>query len=144
MNTQSWVNGVPPLNSAGPMERAGFTEVPSSGMPTRWITVSTRPIARPAKPGAAARLVTRSTTRTSRKVMTTSTTIAPPRLTVLPYSLVPRAPVSSVAPPKPDTMSFSRAAATMPPMTWAIQYVTASRIVIPLRINTPSVTAGLT
>jgi hypothetical protein len=28
----------------GPRLRAGLTDVPSSGMPTRWITVSVRPI----------------------------------------------------------------------------------------------------
>ena len=86
-----------------------------------WITVSTRPIASPAKPGAAARLVTRRTTKTSRKVSTTSSTKVPPAVMVLPQSLVPSAPVTSLTPPKPDTMSLSRAAPTMAPTSWAIQ-----------------------
>ncbi len=48
MNSHSWLSAVPPSNSAGPIERAGLTEVPSSGMPTRWTTVSATPMARPA------------------------------------------------------------------------------------------------
>ena len=39
---------------------------------------------------------------------------------------------------------MSSAAPTTAPTTWAIQYATASVGVIPLRISTPSVTAGLT
>ena len=44
----------PPTNTAGPRLRAGFTEVLVTGMPTRWISVSTRPMAMPAKPTAPA------------------------------------------------------------------------------------------
>ena len=51
MNSQTWASGSPPANSAGPSERAGLTEVPVSGMPTRCTAVSARPIASPAKPG---------------------------------------------------------------------------------------------
>ena len=51
--TQTCASGSPPTNSAGPSERAGFTEVPVSGIPTRWTAVSDSPIARPAKPGVA-------------------------------------------------------------------------------------------
>ncbi len=47
-------SAAPPSNRAGPIDRAGLTEVPSSGIPTRWMTVKVSPIARPAKPGAAA------------------------------------------------------------------------------------------
>jgi hypothetical protein len=36
--------------SAGPIERAGLTEVPVMLMPTRWIATSVSPMARPAKP----------------------------------------------------------------------------------------------
>ena len=36
--------------SAGPIERAGLTEVPVMLMPTRWMATSVSPIARPAKP----------------------------------------------------------------------------------------------
>ena len=50
MNSHSWTIASPPANRAGPMERAGFTEVLSIGMLTRWIRVSTRPMASGAKP----------------------------------------------------------------------------------------------
>jgi hypothetical protein len=37
----------PPANSAGPVLRAGFTDVLVTGMLIRWISVSARPIAVP-------------------------------------------------------------------------------------------------
>ena len=40
----------PTPTSAGPIERAGLTEVPVMLMPTRWMAASVSPIARPAKP----------------------------------------------------------------------------------------------
>ena len=40
----------PPANRAGPVDRAGFTEVLVTGMLARWIRVSDSPIARGAKP----------------------------------------------------------------------------------------------
>ena len=64
-------------NRAGPIERAGLTDVPSSGMPTRWIAVSIRPIASPAKPRSRGPSVTSSTTNTSRNVKMTSRRSAP-------------------------------------------------------------------
>lgn len=100
------------------MERAGFTEVPVSGMPTRWITASTRPMASPAKPGAASSEVTRSTTNTSRQVSSTSATNAPSPFTVLPQALVPSAPVWSRTPPA-VVISFSSPPATAAPTTCA-------------------------
>jgi hypothetical protein len=39
-----------PANSAGPVDRAGFTEVLLTGMLTRWIRVSASPIAIGANP----------------------------------------------------------------------------------------------
>ena len=48
--------------SAGPSERAGFTEVPVSGMPIRCTTVRPIPIANPEKPAEATWLVADSTT----------------------------------------------------------------------------------
>src|ERR1700722_11303765 len=48
----------PMPTSAGPIERAGLTEVPVMLMPTRWITTSVSPIARPAKPVGAIGCVT--------------------------------------------------------------------------------------
>ena len=50
MNSQSWAIASPPANSAGPIERAGFTEVLVTGMLARWIRVSARPIAIGANP----------------------------------------------------------------------------------------------
>ena len=53
MNIQSCATApglVPMPTSAGPIERAGLTEVPVMLMPTIWMAASVRPIARPAKP----------------------------------------------------------------------------------------------
>src|SRR5215210_4382911 len=52
-NSQSWASAHPPTNSAGPVLRAGFTEVFVIGMPTRWIRVSPKPIASGANPTGA-------------------------------------------------------------------------------------------
>ena len=93
MNNQSCFIASDPANSAGPIDRAGLTDVPVRGMPTMWIATRVRPIARPAKPGAVARPVTSRTTSTRRAVMSTSITKAPPMFTVLPQLFVPRAPV---------------------------------------------------
>ena len=46
MNSQSWPSAQPPAKSAGPMLRAGLTEVLVTGMLTRWISVSPNPIAK--------------------------------------------------------------------------------------------------
>ncbi len=50
INIHSCARAAPPTKMAGPRLRAGFTEVPVIGMPTRWTSVRVRPIARPAKP----------------------------------------------------------------------------------------------
>lgn len=52
-NNQSWVMYSPPANRAGPVLRAGFTEVLVTGIETRWMMVSARPMGMPAKPAAA-------------------------------------------------------------------------------------------
>ncbi len=52
-NSQSWLVYAPPANRAGPVLRAGLTEVFVTGIDTRWISVSARPIGIPAKPEAA-------------------------------------------------------------------------------------------
>jgi hypothetical protein len=44
-NSQSCCNAQPPTISAGPVLRAGFTEVLVTGMLIRWISVSARPMA---------------------------------------------------------------------------------------------------
>ncbi len=58
-NSQSCDSAQPPTKSAGPVLRAGLTDVLVTGMLIRWISVSARPIASPAKP-TGARCVRRS------------------------------------------------------------------------------------
>ena len=71
---QSCAIAQPPTNSAGPVERAGFTDVFVIGMLIRWISVSARPIAIGAKPfGARWSVDPRITTRKN-AVSTTSAT----------------------------------------------------------------------
>ena len=52
-NSQSWLSAQPPTNSAGPVLRAGFTEVFVTGMETRWISVRPSPMASGANPAGA-------------------------------------------------------------------------------------------
>src|SRR5260370_9729374 len=52
-NTQSWLTYSPPAKRAGPVLRAGLTEVLVIGIEIRWMRVSARPIGMPAKPVAA-------------------------------------------------------------------------------------------
>ena len=52
-NSQSCSSAQPPTNSAGPVLRAGFTEVLVTGMLIRWIRVRHRPMAIGAKPAGA-------------------------------------------------------------------------------------------
>src|SRR5205807_8899785 len=52
-NNQSWPTWPRPANKAGPVLRAGLTEALVTGIDTRWISVSLRPIGIPAKPAAA-------------------------------------------------------------------------------------------
>src|SRR6185437_5353160 len=49
-NNQSCASAQPPTKSAGPVLRAGFTDVLVTGMLIKWINVSTRPIGIGAKP----------------------------------------------------------------------------------------------
>lgn len=49
----NWSTAQPCWNKATPVERAGFTEVLVTGMLIRWISVSEKPIAMPAKPTGA-------------------------------------------------------------------------------------------
>ena len=57
MNSHSCSIAQSPTNSAGPMLRAGFTDVLSIGMPTRWISARTSPIGIPANATSAIRSV---------------------------------------------------------------------------------------
>ncbi len=81
MKSQTWLSAVPPTTSAGPRLRAGFTEVPVSGIPMRWTITRAKPMATPAAPWMAALCVANSTTETKIVVSTTSIRNAPPWLT---------------------------------------------------------------
>jgi len=76
MKSQSCSMATPPTNIAGPKLLAGLTEVPSTAIPKRWITVSEKPMATPAKPGVALLLVDPRITKRKMKVKTTSKTKA--------------------------------------------------------------------
>src|SRR5437762_14359471 len=52
-STHNCARAQPPTNRAGTVLRAGFTDVPVTGMLMRWINVSAKPIAMPAKPTGA-------------------------------------------------------------------------------------------
>ena len=44
MNNHNWLSASPPTNRAGPMLRAGLTEVPVSGIPIRCTVPSAKAI----------------------------------------------------------------------------------------------------
>ena len=78
MNSHSCSSAHPPTNSAGPMLRAGLTDVFVIGMPTRWISVSTRPIGMPANATLAILSVAASTVKIRKAVRIASARNAPP------------------------------------------------------------------
>ena len=49
MKSHNWANARPPSKRAGPMLRAGLTEVPVMGMQTIWTSTSVKPMASPAR-----------------------------------------------------------------------------------------------
>ena len=55
MNSHSWTIASVPAKSAGPIERAGLTDVPVAGIATKWIIGSARPIASGASAGCSLR-----------------------------------------------------------------------------------------
>src|SRR5262245_38727205 len=71
-NSQSWLSAAVSANNATPVERAGFTEVFVTGMETRWISVSVRPIASGAKPAVARGAVVARMMKMKKAVITTS------------------------------------------------------------------------
>ena len=71
-NSQSWPIYAPPANSAGPVLRAGLTEVLVTGIEMRWMRVRARPIGMPAKPAAAPFDVVPMMTKRKKNVITTS------------------------------------------------------------------------
>jgi hypothetical protein len=62
----------PPTNNAGPVLRAGFTDVLVTGMLTRWIITSARPMASGANPAGALPWVAPMMTNRNIAVMVTS------------------------------------------------------------------------
>jgi len=79
-NSHSWPIAQPPAYSAGPVERAGFTDVLVTGMLTRWMIVSVSPIASGANPPGARASVTPMITYRKTAVSTISTSSPAPRL----------------------------------------------------------------
>src|SRR5512139_1488776 len=71
-NSQSCCSAQPPTTSAGPVLRAGFTEVLVTGMLTRWISVRPRPMAIGAKPLGAWGCVAPQMMTRKKKVITIS------------------------------------------------------------------------
>ena len=66
----------PPTKMAGPVLRAGFTEVLVTGIVTRWISVRASPMATPAIACGARLLVAPRITIRKKKVITNSATSA--------------------------------------------------------------------
>ena len=79
-NIQSWPRYSPPANSAGPVLRAGLTDVLVTGIDTRWMSVSASPIGIPAKPLAAPFEVVPTMMSRKKNVITNSITTQAPRL----------------------------------------------------------------
>ena len=86
IKSHSCAKASPPANRAGPILRAGLTEVPVIGIQTMWTKTNVRPMASPANLGAEFSLaVVPSTTNTKIKVNTASainagTSAASPKL----------------------------------------------------------------
>ena len=78
-NSHSWPRASAPANNAGPVERAGFTEVFVTGMLTRWIRVSDKPMASGANPRGARVSVEPRITSRKNAVRTTSVSAAESR-----------------------------------------------------------------
>lgn len=73
MNSHSCDSAVPPSNSAGPMLRAGLTDVPVIGIHTMCMSTSVNPMASPPRlPAPFSLSVAPSTTKTKMKVNTAS------------------------------------------------------------------------
>ena len=72
--SQSCPSAQPPTKTAGPVLRAGLTDVLVTGMLMRWISVSPRPMAMGAKPAGARPCVDPRMMIRNMNVMTTSQT----------------------------------------------------------------------
>ena len=75
MNTHSCFSAQPCWNTAVARLRAGFTDVLSTGIVMRWITVSMRPIVTPVKPGYIDLRLVLAITNTNNAVKTISPSI---------------------------------------------------------------------
>src|SRR2546425_2536462 len=73
-NSHSCEMAISGPNRAGPVLRAGLTEVLVTGIEIRWISVRHRPMASPPKPAAARLAVAPRMTRMKKAVITTSVT----------------------------------------------------------------------
>ena len=93
MNTHSSFKDEPPVKMAGPKERAGLTEVPVIGIPTKWTAARAKPMVKPAKP-TFSDLVTNKMTPTKMKVRTTSV-MKDPAVPTVAVEFEPSAPVVS-------------------------------------------------
>src|SRR5690606_34435212 len=80
INSQSWLSASPSTHTAGPSDRAGFTETPVTWMPTMWITTNVKPIANPANCDGAPFCVTPRMVTKNKNVATTSNTAPASRL----------------------------------------------------------------
>ena len=76
MNSHSCDSALVPAKIAEPKLRAGFTDVLSTGIVTRWMSANVSPAAIPPNPTGNRALVVDSTTYTRSAVNTTSTNIA--------------------------------------------------------------------
>ena len=73
INSHNCESATPPSNNAGPMLRAGLTDVPVMGMQAMWMSTSDKPMANPAKlPAPFLLSVLPSTTSTDIKVKAAS------------------------------------------------------------------------
>src|ERR1700751_5907845 len=107
----------PPAKSAGPVLRAGLTEVFVTGIDTRWIRVKASPIGIPAKPAAAPFEVVPTMTNRKKNVNTTSSRKQLPRPYLpglrSPYPLAAKRP--GTQPGWADAIAHNIAAATIAP-----------------------------
>ena len=115
INSQSCSMACPPSIRAGPMLRAGFTDVPVIGIHTMWISISVSPMA--------------SSARNACPIASDAKLLEP--VAVSP----PCAPV--------DTSSVRISEPIMAPTTWNSMYINARFVFMPPDSHTPSVMAGL-
>ncbi len=123
MKSQSWMIASDPANRPAPIERAGFTDVPVSGISAKWIIARDRPIAIGARPGCSLRSsVTERITSRKIRVATASTRNAAHHARPLPLwspkAFCPKLP-SELKPGMPCQITHSTMPPRMPPMSWA-------------------------